>query len=246
MSARVPNWFWLSQQVFKPSKGRDVYAFVFLVLSSSLALGLFGVVTSYQRSIDSWMQRLNHWDLLVSQKDQKSGQRIPFSEAVQEKLESLPGVLAVSSDYQVRIHQGDLRANMFILDAYAQPLKSLKGVATEALSEALKKGRTIAIAQSLATLYNLDTESQLSLMTPTGVQLYDIIAIIDDTGAEPRGIFIDRAQYSLDWQLEAADLFAISLDHKANPAKVMQLIKQELSESYLVDVVPVSTFQEGV
>lgn len=232
----LPNSVWLSQRLVSVFQKRDRYAFMFLVLSLSIVVALFSMANSYEGSASQWSQTLDKWDLVVVQKDQISGVSIPFAESVQKKIEALPGVLAVASDYKTNIQQGNLKANLFISNAYDRPLKSIQGIATEALPNALKGARNIAIAESLATLYNLDAGTELMLMTPTGEQSYNIVAIIDDRGAEPRGIFIDREQYSQDWQQSSADLFTVSITDKASAERVARLIEKELSADYLVNV----------
>ena len=245
LNVQLPAKLWLGQKVLQNFRKRDAYAVAFLVISISLTFAFAGLANSYQSSLKTWMNGFADWDLVVMQKDQVSGVSIPLAESLKEKIEALPGVSAVASDYKTTIHQGNLKANLFISDSYQRPLKSIQGIATDALPTALSNGRRIAIAESLATLYDLDVESTLTITTPTGEKVYDIVAIVDDRGAEPRGIFIDRRQYGMDWQLPTADQFTVSLADKSQVAEVATLIEKELSSSYLVNVLTTHELEEA-
>ncbi|MCA9836194.1 MAG: hypothetical protein KC422_04745, partial [Trueperaceae bacterium] len=102
-------------------------------------------------------------------------------------------------------------------------------------------GERVAVAKSLADLYGFEVGERLNLSTAKGKKDYQIIAIVDDSGAEPRGIYIDRKHFEADWRYHVVDYYSLILDETANQDRVMQQIKQSLGSRYLIDVIPASS-----
>lgn len=242
-----PTWLWLSAGLLKRHRRHSSAAVVSLMISLTMLTGVFGVAYSYRSSLQSWADSMYNWDLLVSQRTLGVQTEVPISEDLRWELAVVPGVSLVSADVWPSIRQGRLNANLYVFDMANFPYKrsfvSLEGVSSEALPDALRQGRSVAISRSLAKAQDLQVGSGLSLITPTGEYPYDVIAVVDDLGAAANSIFIDRQTYLADWRNENVDLFTIALSETANREQVATLIREQLSSRYDLEVKSVSEYR---
>lgn len=237
----LPGSVWLSGRFFQLFRQQDALAFAFLVLSLATVSALFGLTGSYQVSLKALKERSETWDLLVYQRDPVTGISVPLEARAGDLLRQIGGVAEVASDTQMTLRQANLSANLLVSDAENGQFKTLSGVAGSHLALALQDGERVAVAKSLADLYGFEVGERLNLSTAKGKKDYQIIAIVDDSGAEPRGIYIDRKHFEADWRYHVVDYYSLILDETANQDRVMQQIKQSLGSRYLIDVIPASS-----
>lgn len=215
-------------------EGRGSYGFLFLTFTIIVTLG--SLIASYQTSVKSMNERITDWDLVLYQRDSLSGTIIPIDTEVLNSLLSVEGVKRVSGDTQLSLKQTNFSATLHVSDGIYDPTKS---------TTSSKLERELVVSRSFAQTNKLKEQSMLTINTPAGTKRYEIIAIIDDIGAEPNSIYLNRNHYEREWGIKTAEYFAIELEPTANEVDVAARIHKKFGEQYILDIVSAAEIAEA-
>ncbi len=214
-------------------EGRGSYGFLFITFTIIVTLG--SLIASYQTSVKSINARITDWDLVLYQRDNLNGTIIPIDTEVLNSLISVEGVKKVSGDTQLSLKQTNFNATLYISDGMHDPSPSLTSLQIE---------RELVVSRSFAQANKLKEQSILTLDTPAGAKRYEIIAIIDDIGAEPNSIYLNRHHYEREWGIQTAEYFAIELESNANEADVAASIQAKFAKQFTLDIVSATEIAE--
>jgi ABC-type lipoprotein release transport system permease subunit len=234
----LPLKLWLSWQLLV-QLGRSYWLAVLMITVALTGFTSIEVILQVQRrSLESLVTTLTNPS--IKERELQLQEEFPIegelSQTLRWNMAMMPGVAFVSSYLAKVTMEEKLQEDMYVLDfatfPYQSYLQSTEGVKSEALAEALSVERNLAISESLANSYDLQTGMGMNLRTPTGQHRYKIVAVLKDIGGVSRAIFIDRHLYLQDWGRSSEGLFLLSLEEEVRPQQVAGLVQEQLSQRY--------------
>jgi hypothetical protein len=231
----LPSRVWLSWQ-FVTRLGQGYWLAV-----SMLALSWTGLITVaaalgvQHAAVQSWVEQAQGQPIL-DQRHLQLQEEVPLSDTTRWNMAMLPGVAFTLWGAKAPITEEGFEASMYVFDMpsfpYQDYLQSEEGMANDDLAIALRSSRNLAISESLSRLYGFKVGMRLRLSTPSGEHGYKIVAVLKDIDGLSKAIFIERRIYLQDWERNSEGLYLLSLEEKARPAQVANLLREQLSRQY--------------
>ncbi len=228
----LPSNLWLTRQLLA-HLGKRYWLAVFSFTLALTGFTSLGILLQMQRqSLESFTKQpvLTERTLQIQEEFPAS-----LSSSTRWNMAMMPGVVFVSSYLTKVTMEEKFEEDMYVLDVGAFPyqsyLQTSDGVKSDALAEALKTDRHLALSESLAKSYGLKVGMGLRLRTATGSQRYKIVATLKDIGGVSRAMFISRESYLRDWGRDGEGLFVLSFEETLQVQQVEGLLREQLARS---------------
>jgi putative ABC transport system permease protein len=219
------------------SLGRSTMNVLSLMVAVALSLGMSGWLGAFEHSVRAWFQQVGAADLVVTAGSPLADRRrMPLASDVLQRLEHLPGVMAVQPMRMVEQHYHDRGLLLAASDTRAyleqavrkgKPWKVLQGPSAISISDLYDAPR-IVLAENAAFGLNLKAGDKMTLEAPSGPVEFEVFAVVVDYSSTLGAGFIDRRYYMEHWSDSAIDVANLYLEPGAKPAQVADAVRARL------------------
>ena len=196
-----------------------------LMLSLALVVGQGGVARASLQSIDEWMNNTLNPDMFISTTENIASHGARFPAAMQQELESVPGVAEVHPVRMPRIQFHGYPV-MLVSTQLARVGRRVKrhiiSGDEESMNRLASQEKGVILSENLAALVKLGLGDTVELATPTGMLRLPVVGTIRDLSNQMGTIFLERSAYIRYFQDDTVDIFRVYLDARRLPGRSAQ------------------------
>jgi len=203
-----------------------------LMVAIAFVVSLGGMVTSYRRSYNDWLDGVLNADFYLTASERFFSKAYLIPPEFVPLVEQVPGVRwvepfrGVHVDYEGRrplIESLPLHLTYKRLDP---PI--LEGNRDEWIARGTR-GEAVAVSDNFARIFRVGVGDTLTLPSPTGSVSLPILAIITDYSSDQGSIWMDRSVYTARWKDEGIDTLDVLLEPGTDRAVAAAAIRRKLS-----------------
>ena len=194
-----------------------------LMLSLALVVGQGGVARASLQSIDEWMNNTLNPDMFISTTENIASHGARFPAAMQQELESVPGVAEVQPVRMPRLqfHGYPVMLVSTQLDRVGRRVKRhIISGDEESMNRLASQEKGVILSENLAALVKLGLGDTLELATPTGMLRLPVVGTVRDLSNQMGAIFLERSAYIRYFQDDTVDVFRVYLTPGASQEEV--------------------------
>ena len=198
-----------------------------LMLSLALVVGQGGVARASLQSIDEWMNNTLNPDMFISTTENIASHGARFPAAMQQELESVPGVAEVHPVRMPRLQFHGYPV-MLVSTQLARVGRRVKRHITsgdeESMNRLASQEQGVILSENLAALVKLGLGDTVELATPTGILRLPVVGTVRDLSNQMGAIFLERSAYIRYFQDDTVDLFRVYLTPGASQEEMRSRI----------------------
>jgi putative ABC transport system permease protein len=202
-----------------------------LMLSLALVVGQGGVARTSLQSIDEWTNNTLNPDMFVSTTENIASHGARFPAAMQQELESVPGVAEVHPVRMPRLQFHGYPV-MLISTQLARVGRRVKHRITsgdeESMNRLASQEKGVILSENLAALVKLGLGDTVELATPAGMLRLPVVGTVRDLSNQMGSIFLERSAYIRYFQDDTVDIFRVYLTPGASQEEVRSRIVARL------------------
>ena len=202
-----------------------------LMLSLALVVGQGGVARGSLLSIDEWMNNTLNPDLFISTTENIASRGAHFPAAMQQEVESAPGVAQVQAIRMPRIQFHGLPVMLISMETakVAQRVKRHMIAGDEAtMNRLMAEQKGVVMSENLALLTKTKLNDTVEIPTPTGMLRLPVVGIIRDLSNQQGSILIERALFTKAFQDDSVDVYRVYLAPGVTPEEARARIVERL------------------
>ncbi len=224
-----------------------------LMIGLSMVLSSVIMTSSFERSVDRWIEQVVPADLFVTSGAKFGGiSNQPLSPALADEIATVPGVAAVD---RVRLKIDDFRHSRIYLVSLETKVRFAGGLAwpfarvdgdADTVIERMRNEEAVVISEALSFHFGLHPGDLLELATPEGVRKFPIAATLIDYTSDQGTVFLDRATWLRFWHDDTVDTFEPYLKPGVDPGPVRDEIVRRWGRRYQLFVYTNREFRDEV
>ncbi len=227
---RIISWIFtregrLAQGNLARQPGRAAITASSMMIGLAICIAMLAMITSVEHGFISYLDKSLGTDyLLMPPSLILGGGNLGANQGLMERIKATDGVEAATSLRLATTQSGDATLQVIGVDPIAYPqiagLEFSKGESTAAFT-ALANGRAIIVNGIYATSNNVKVGDKLTLKTPSGNQVYNVVGVgFDYLNAKIQTGYISQANLAEDFNSTADLLLLVNRKPGSNEAAV--------------------------
>lgn len=216
--------------------GRSSVNVLALMVAVSLSVSVGGWLSSFERSLVTWLDQLAAADLTVTSGSPLLDRRhVPFASDVTSKVAAVPGVFRVQP-YRIvdqtlngkpyRLVSTDMATFLSATSARGKAWPVVEG--SPITADALVNRPAVIVSENAARRLGLTPGKTVTLHAPKGDLQVLVHASVVDYTSEHGAVFMDRSLYLEHWGDDAIDSLSVFVDSGASADTVADAIHRVL------------------
>ncbi len=202
-----------------------------LMIGLSFVFSLGAYVSSYQRTVKDWMDRMLNADIIINTSENARSRTYHFSEDLGKKISEIPGVERIENIRFLFLPYANDSVALVALDMngwFARVQDVVEGANEDDIKGKIIRGEGVLVARNFVARYKLGVGDRLKFQTPTGEFDFPILGVIEDYTSEKGAVFFDRELYKRYWNDPAVDIIDVIARKGANVATIKQDVQRSL------------------
>jgi putative ABC transport system permease protein len=221
-----------------------------ILIGFGLVIASTAVATSFQRSVDSFLERTVPADLMVTATTEVfTPSSMPMSPEIEKEIRAISGVEEVQTIRFLDVDVQGRRADLLVFDTESFVRRagfSIISGPTEPAMRGMIEGRGVTVSENFANLFGLKTGSTVRLRTPKGPRSFPILGVFIDYSSAFGLIAMDRRTFERTWDDHLVDIFDIYVKKGVSPFAVREAMERAIAEKYDVFVVTNAKVKEKI
>lgn len=202
-----------------------------LMIGLSFVFSLGAYVSSYQRTVKDWMDRMLNADIIINTSENARSRTYHFGEDLGKKISEIPGVERIENIRFLFLPYADDSVALVALDMngwFTRVQDVVEGANEDEIKGKIIRGEGVLVARNFVARYKLGVGDRLKFQTPTGEFNFPILGVIEDYTSEKGAVFFDRELYKRYWNDPAVDIIDVIARKGANVATLKQDVQRTL------------------
>ena len=235
---------------FRCNPRRAVSTGMPILLGLAVAFGFLGILASVNQTFSNWVNAVISSDIVITQGLQTfSSNQVGLPEELLERVSKVDGVKVAGG---LRTTGIQWRGNPIDLQLYDSSVSRqltkppvLEPGKDEAW-DAIERGGTIWVSQSMALKYGVHIGENLEIPTPAGTIEFPVVAITKDFYSYNGSVYMNRQDYTRYWGDNSIDHIYLAVEPGVPPALVRDRLEANLKSDFQVQVTLASEFRESM
>ncbi|MCG6916772.1 MAG: FtsX-like permease family protein [Deltaproteobacteria bacterium] len=187
------------------SLNRSAVAIASLMTALAMLISISIMILSFRQTVKVWTEQIISADLFISPAGRLTGQRGSLPPALVESLAKIPGLVAMERLTEIPMRINEVPALLFVTDLEVKGKLSRimlrRGSSEDILRRCREQGQ-VTISEVLSNRLKLAEGDHLQMVTPEGMQSFDIAGVFYDYRTEGGMVIMDRSTYAKYWPEE--------------------------------------------
>jgi putative ABC transport system permease protein len=229
---------------------RSAVAAASLMTGVAMVVSVAIMISSFKRTVYTWVDQTVQADLIVSAADPSSGMStVPLPESLARELTSLEGVLEVDALRSLSIPYQDRQVilNVADLDVFGRHTEYpfLEGDRDDVFAEVISQ-HSVIVSENFRYRFGVQRGDHVTLPTPEGPRSFRVAGVSIDYSSDQGTIVMHWATFRNYWAEHAVDTIGVFLRPEANLDAVSAEIKQRFGRLHRLFLFSNQDFKEEI
>jgi putative ABC transport system permease protein len=229
---------------------RSAVAAAALMTGVAMVVSVAMMISSFKRTVYTWVDQTVQADLIVSATDPSSGvSAVPLPESLARELTGVEGVLEVDALRSLSIPYQDRQIilNVADLDVFGRHTEYpfLEGDRQEIFAEVASQDSVI-VSENFTYRFAVRRGDRVTLPTPEGPRAFRVAGVSIDYSSDQGTILMSWGTFRKYWTERVVDSIGVFLRPGARPEAVAAAIKQRFGRSHRLFLLSNQAFKEEI
>ncbi|HEX9872684.1 MAG TPA: FtsX-like permease family protein [Candidatus Tectomicrobia bacterium] len=230
--------------------GRSAVAAASLMTGVAMVVSVAIMISSFKRTVYTWVDQTVQGDLIVSAADPASGVAlVSLPESLARELTTIEGVLEVDALRSLSIPYQDRQVllNVADIDVFARHTEYpvLEGDRDEVFAEVISQD-SIIVSENFRYRFGVQRGDQVTLPTPEGPRAFRVAGVSLDYSSDQGTMVMHWATFRKYWTEHAVDTIGVYLRPGVSREAVGAEIKQRFARAHRLFVFSNRDFKEEI